>query len=371
MELYVHIPFCVKKCDYCDFLSFPMGSREKKQYVNALKTELQSAALECEGETVSSVFLGGGTPSVLEEGQIAAIFACIRENYRLTKDCEISMEANPGTLNQEKLREYLECGINRLSIGCQSTIDEELKSLGRIHSFQEFVENYEMARKIGFSNINVDLMSAIPGQRAENWEKNLRAIAQLEPEHISAYSLIVEEGTPFYERELELPSEEEERQMYEMTAGILGEYGFRQYEISNYAKEGKECRHNIGYWQREDYLGIGLGAASLRHNCRFSNTREMEAYLRDACRPDRIRENKEELSLQEQMEEFMFLGLRMTEGISRKKFCKAFGKTLESVYAEPMDKLEKLGLLENKGDCLRLTRPGISLSNQVFVEFLF
>lgn len=371
MELYVHIPFCIKKCDYCDFLSFSMGSREKKEYVSALKRELQAAAAECEGETVSSVFLGGGTPSVLDEGQIEAILTCIKESYQLTEDCEISMEANPGTLHAEKLREYLQCGINRLSLGCQSTIEKELKSLGRIHSFEEFVENYEMARNIGFCNINVDLMSAIPGQDIKAWEKNLQTIAGLEPEHISAYSLIVEEGTPFYERELQLPSEEEERQMYEMTAEILEAYGFHQYEISNYAKKGKECRHNIGYWQRVDYLGVGLGASSLRHNCRFSNTRAMEKYLRDAGNPEKIRENWEKLSVQDQMEEFMFLGLRMTEGISRKKFLKEFGKTLEEIYEQPLRKLEKLELLETEGDCVKLTRKGISLSNQVFVEFLF
>ena len=371
MELYVHIPFCVKKCDYCDFLSFSMGNREKKQYVDALKLEVQSAAAECEGETVSSIFLGGGTPSTLVEGQIGEILENIRQNYHLTKDCEISMEANPGTLSAEKLREYLQCGINRLSLGCQSTIEKELKSLGRIHSFEEFVENYEMARSIGFSNINVDLMSAIPRQDVKSWEKNLRTIAGLEPEHISAYSLIVEEGTPFYDRELQLPSEEEERQMYEMTAEILGAYGFHQYEISNYAKKGKECRHNIGYWQREDYLGVGLGAASLRYDCRFSNTKVMENYLRDAGNPDKIRENREELSVQDQMEEFMFLGLRMTEGISRERFFREFGKPLEMVYEEPVCKLQKLGLLETEGDYVRLTRKGISLSNQVFVEFLF
>lgn len=370
MELYVHIPFCIRKCDYCDFLSFAAGSEEKKQYVNALKMELQNAAPECEEEEVSSVFLGGGTPSVLEEGQISAILEEIREHYRLTEDCEISMEANPGTLDAQKLREYLEFGINRLSLGCQSTIAQELKSLGRIHSFEEFVENYELARSIGFSNINVDLMSAIPGQDIKAWEKNLRIIAEMEPEHISAYSLIVEMGTPFYERELQLPSEEEERQMYEMTAEILRTYGFHQYEISNYAKEGRECRHNTGYWQREDYLGVGLGAASLRHNCRFSNTKVMKKYLCDADNPEKIRENREELSVREQMEEFMFLGLRMTEGISRERFRKEFGKTLETVYAKPLDMLRRLELLEAEGDYVRLTRKGISLSNQVFVGFL-
>ena len=371
MELYVHIPFCVKKCEYCDFLSFSAGSAAKKMYTDALQLELKSAAAECEGETVSSVFLGGGTPSVLEKGQIGAIMECIQENYQLSEDCEISMEANPGSLNPQKLREYHQCGINRLSLGCQSTIEEELKNLGRIHSFEEFVENYEMARSIGFSNINVDLMSAIPRQDVKSWEKNLRTIAVMEPEHISEYSLIVEEGTPFYERKLQLPSEEEERQMYEMTAEILGEYGFHQYEISNYAKVGKECRHNIGYWQREDYLGVGLGAASLRRNCRFSNTRVMETYLQDAAHPEKIRENLEELSMRDQMEEFMFLGLRMTEGISREKFLKEFQISLEEVYEKQVRKLKRLGLLEEQGKFLRLTRKGISLSNQVFVEFLF
>ena len=370
MEIYIHIPFCIRKCDYCDFLSGPSGPEEQADYVQALLREIQ-AVEEGEGRSVSSIFIGGGTPSVLDEKFVGEILREIRKDFKLQEDAEITIEVNPGTVDARKLLAYRSFGINRLSIGLQSPQDRELKILGRIHNYRQFLETYKQARDAGFDNINVDLMSAIPGQDIKAWEKNLQTIAGLEPEHISAYSLIVEEGTPFYERELQLPSEEEERQMYEMTAEFLEAYGFHQYEISNYAKKGKECRHNIGFWQRVDYLGVGLGASSLRHNCRFSNTRAMEKYLRDAGNPEKIRENREKLSVQDQMEEFMFLGLRMTEGISRKKFLKEFGKTLEEIYEQPLRKLEKLELLETEGDCVKLTRKGISLSNQVFVEFLF
>ena len=359
MELYVHIPFCVKKCEYCDFLSFSAGSAAKKMYTDALQLELKSAAAECEGETVSSVFLGGGTPSVLEKGQIGAIMERIQENYQLSEDCEISMEANPGTLNPQKLKEYHQCGINRLSLGCQSTIEEELKNLGRIHSFEEFVENYEMARSIGFSNINVDLMSAIPRQDVKSWEKNLRTIAVMEPEHISAYSLIVEEGTPFYEEygegrhADELPDEETERKMYWRTKEILSKYGYERYEISNYAKPGYACRHNIGYWERTEYLGIGTGAASLINNSRFN-----------------YGEEPEKLTVSAQMEETMFLGLRMMKGVSKIKFLKMYGESMENVYGNVIRDMEQKGLLEDGEDFVKLTDRGLDVSNYVMSEFL-
>lgn len=370
LELYVHIPFCVKKCDYCDFLSGPAGKERQAEYFRALEKEV-AAVSDFPDREITTVFIGGGTPSVPEPAFIAGLMDQIRNKFFMAPDAEITIEANPGTLYKEKLQEYLEHGINRLSLGLQSPQNRELKILGRIHTWEEFLESFFMAEEAGFTNINIDLMSAIPEQTYEAWEKNLRTVAELSPEHISAYSLIVEEGTPFWERELKLPDEDTEYRMYEDTAAILGEYGFHQYEISNYAKVGKECRHNIGYWQREDYLGVGLGAASLRRNCRFSNTRVMEMYLQDAAHPEKIRENLEELSMRDQMEEFMFLGLRMTEGISREKFLKEFQISLEEVYEKQVRKLKRLGLLEEQGKFLRLTRKGISLSNQVFVEFLF
>lgn len=370
MELYIHIPFCIKKCDYCDFLSFPAGEDIKERYVEALKRELCSVAEECAAETISSVFIGGGTPSALCPGQIAGVMETVRKGFVLERGCEVTLEANPGTLNMEKLLEYRSCGVNRLSIGCQSADDGELRSLGRIHTFQQFQEQFALARAAGFGNINVDLMSAIPGQSVEKWERSLRTIAGMEPEHISAYSLIIEEGTPFFERELQLPTEEEERRMYEMTAAILGEYGYHRYEISNYAREGRECRHNIGYWKRVDYLGVGLGASSLRSNRRFSNTSRLEYYLENSGYPDKIRENTEELSEKDRMEEFIFLGLRLTEGISEKAFRDIFHRNIRDIYGMAVEKMTGFGLLEEKGERLRLTERGVSLSNQVFLEFL-
>lgn len=248
LELYVHIPFCIKKCDYCDFLSGPAGREVQKRYVKALLEEIAGVSGFSERK-ISSVFIGGGTPSVLEASETAEIMDALRGKFRISSRTEITMEVNPGTLTKEKLEQYKVSGINRLSMGLQSTENSELKILGRIHMFEEFLDNYRLARDIGFNNINVDLMFAIPGQSCESWEKNLRTVAELEPEHISAYSLIIEKGTPFAERNLELPDEDSEYRMYEDTAAILESYGYHQYEISNYAKTGFECRHNIGYWK--------------------------------------------------------------------------------------------------------------------------
>lgn len=369
MELYIHIPFCIRKCDYCDFLSFNADGEQHEVYINALIKELKSAKID-RGRKVTSVFIGGGTPSVLKEGQIEKIMEAVRCRFTLTPDCEITIEANPGTLSKSKILEYLQSGINRLSLGCQSTDNHELKELGRIHTYEEFLDSYYFARSGGFTNINVDLMSAIPGQNRKSWEQNLRRIADLKPEHISAYSLIIEEGTPFYDRELDLPDEEEERLMYEATKDILGQYGYAQYEISNYALLGKECCHNIGYWERDSYLGIGLGAASMIDNVRFSNTTDMNKYLQSAGDPDKIHENIEPLNSKEQMEEFMFLGLRLMKGIGRERFYELFGVQIETVYGKQIERFLNEGLLKEDNNRLTLTRRGVSLSNQVFVDFL-
>ena len=266
---------------------------------------------------------------------------------------------NPGTVDKEKLRTYREVGINRLSIGLQSALDEELKKLGRIHTFEEFLDTYKLAREEGFHNINIDLMSAIPGQTVESYEHTLRTVAEIKPEHISAYSLIIEEGTPFYERygqgehQEELPGEEDERRMYKMTKEILAQYGYERYEISNYAKKGYACQHNLGYWERAEYLGIGRGASSLMDNQRWIQGEE-----------------KEEIDRQGQMEEFMFLGLRKMEGVSYAVFEKAFGCTIESVYHEVIQRMKEMGLMEDADGYLRLTERGIDLSNYVMSEFL-
>ena len=369
LELYVHIPFCVRKCQYCDFLSSPSDEETKDRYIEALLKEIR-AAEHTEDYEIVSVFIGGGTPSALKAEAIASIMSTLQEQFFFCEDAEVTIEANPGTVDLEKLTIYRNVGINRLSLGLQSTDAEELKLLGRIHSYEEFLKSYEWAREAGFSNINIDLMFAIPGQTGEAWRQHLYQVAELNPEHISAYSLIIEEGTPFAEQNLDLPDEDTEYQMYEDTAEILERYGYRQYEISNYAKQGYMCRHNAGYWQRREYLGFGLGASSLYGGMRFSNTHQMQEYLKESRNPDQIRKDVTVLSRNERIEEFMFLGLRMTEGISEKKFEENFDVRLMDVYGDILQKYEETGFMEHIETKWRLTRKGIHVSNHILADFL-
>ena len=369
LELYVHIPFCVRKCQYCDFLSGPSDEETKDRYIEALLKEIR-AAEHTENYEIVSVFIGGGTPSALKAEAIASIMRTLQEKFFFCEDAEVTIEANPGTVDPEKLTIYRNVGINRLSLGLQSTDAEELKLLGRIHSYEEFLKSYEWAREAGFSNINIDLMFAIPGQTGEAWRQHLYQVAELNPEHISAYSLIIEEGTPFAEQNLDLPDEDTEYQMYEDTAEILERYGYRQYEISNYAKQGYMCRHNAGYWQRLEYLGFGLGASSLYGGMRFSNTHQMQEYLKESRNPDQIRKDVTVLSRNEQIEEFMFLGLRMTEGISEKKFEENFNVRLMDIYGDILQKYEETGFMEHIETKWRLTRKGIHVSNHILADFL-
>ena len=369
LELYVHIPFCVRKCQYCDFLSGPSDEETKDRYIEALLKEIR-AAEHTEDYEIVSVFIGGGTPSALKAEAIASIMRTLQEQFFFCEDAEVTIEANPGTVDLEKLTIYRNVGINRLSLGLQSTDAEELKLLGRIHSYEEFLKSYEWAREAGFSNINIDLMFASPGQTGEAWRQHLYQVAELNPEHISAYSLIIEEGTPFAEQNLDLPDEDTEYQMYEDTAEILERYGYRQYEISNYAKQGYMCRHNAGYWQRREYLGFGLGASSLYRGMRFSNTRRMQEYLKESRNPDQIRKDVTVLSRNERIEEFMFLGFRMTEGISEKKFEENFDVRLMDVYGDILQKYEETGFVEHIETKWRLTRKGIHVSNHILADFL-
>ena len=369
MEIYIHIPFCIRKCDYCDFLSGPSGPKEQADYVQALLREIQ-AVEEGEGRSVSSIFIGGGTPSVLDERLLGDILKEIRNRFKIEECAEITIEVNPGTANIGKLQAYREMGINRLSIGLQSPQDRELKILGRIHNYEQFLETYQEARTVGFDNINIDLMSAIPDQTYEGWVKNLRTVAELEPEHISAYSLIVEEGTPFAARKLNLPDEDTEYNMYEATAQILKEYGFEQYEISNYARKGRKCRHNVGYWTRQDYLGFGLGASSLYGKERFANTADRKKYQENSTRPELIREKEPTLTTEDEMAEFMFLGLRMIRGIAKADFSDAFGCPIEEIYGNVLEKYEAMGLLREENGRIFLSREGIHVSNSVMSEFL-
>ena len=367
-ELYIHIPFCVRKCAYCDFLSAPGSEEAKASYTEALLREIE--AVKTEKREVSSIFVGGGTPSALSPSLMGDIFEKIHKSFSVAPDAEITIEANPGTLSKEKLFLYRNVGINRLSLGLQSPEAAELKSLGRIHTYEEFLESFSLAREAGFQNINVDLMCALPDQTYEGWVRNLRKVAALHPEHISAYSLIIEEGTPFAKRKLNLPDEDTEYRMYEDTAGILSEYGYEQYEISNYAKKDLACQHNVGYWTRKEYLGLGLGAASLWGNQRFSNTSDFSLYLNNSGFPEKIRGDRDALSLEAEMSEFMFLGLRMTKGVSKAEFLEGFGVSIESVYGKVLDKYKSVGLLEETEGRIFLTRAGIHVSNGVMAEFL-
>lgn len=388
LELYVHIPFCVKKCAYCDFLSAPADVQERTLYVDALTREIRAKKEMYKKYRVSTVFVGGGTPSVLDGSEIERIFSAVRDNFDVTEDAEITMEVNPGTVTEEKAAAWKACGITRLSIGLQSANDKELRMLGRIHSFQDFLATWETVRGAGFENVNIDLISAIPGQTLQSWENTLLTAAELHPEHISAYSLIIEKGTPFYRiygEEAEskqetgncpadrkeyppLPDEDTERKIYKATESILAGYGLYRYEISNYAKPGYECRHNLGYWERKEYLGLGLGAASLVNECRFRNTSDIKKYQSEE---EDIREEIEVLSAEDRMEEFMFLGLRKTEGISMNEFALCFGRDIRQVYGGQLRLLTEQGLIESVDDRIRLTERGTDISNYVFSEFLF
>ena len=366
LELYIHIPFCVRKCQYCDFLSGPSDEETKDRYIEALLQEIH-AAEHTEDYEIVSVFIGGGTPSALKAEAIASVMRTLQEKFFFCEDAEVTIEANPGTVDSEKLMTYRNAGINRLSLGLQSTDAEELKMLGRIHSYEEFLQSYQWAREAGFSNINIDLMFAIPGQTVEAWRQHLRQVAELNPEHISAYSLIIEEGTPFAQRELDLPDEDTEYQMYEDTAEILGTYGYQQYEISNYAKPGRECRHNIGYWTGVPYLGLGLGASSYLDGCRFTVNPDMKQYLEE--KPGMFADI-EKLTKKDMEEEFFYVGLRMTAGVSLSEFERRFGISAKEVYPGLMETFVKEKAARFEGDRFVLTDYGLDVSNYIMAQFL-
>ncbi len=390
LELYIHIPFCVKKCDYCDFLSAPADAETMEAYVRKLCLEIAAAASYYKERQVTTIFIGGGTPSVLHPEQIARIMEAVSQNFLIQKKAEITMECNPGTITKDKLRALNRMGINRLSIGLQSADDAQLKLLGRIHTYREFVSNYESAREAGFENINIDVISGLPGQKLSSYEHTLKEVLERKPEHISAYGLIIEEGTLFYERYKQaerlrdagkaqrlLPDEEEERGMYALTKEMLQDKGYERYEISNYALDGFCCRHNCGYWTRKDYLGLGLGAASLIDNERFCGTSDLKSYLTmqpaQSWRPgaaDRWHENRQKLSRKDQIEEFMFLGMRMMRGVEAETFRKQFSCEIEEVYGSVFERQKKQGLVQKtrRGYCL--TERGIDVSNYVLAEYL-
>lgn len=394
LGIYIHIPFCVQKCLYCDFVSGPAKIEIKRDYVNQLLKEIEIRAEQLcpfsseEGESednvqeygsakdyvIDSIFIGGGTPSVLDGEWIKEILCKLKESFYFDKNCECSIEVNPGTVDYEKLLCYRQAGINRLSIGLQSCNDNELKALGRIHDYAAFEETYRLARKAGFTNINIDLMSAIPEQTEESFNFSLKQICELGPEHLSVYSLIVEEGTPFYDMDLKLPDEEEERQMYHNTAEMLKKYGYEQYEISNYAKPGRECRHNLRYWHCEEYIGFGCAAASFVNGVRWKNTENRTEYMKYLADGKTLQGNfyceKEMLTESDKMSEFFILGLRMNRGVSLDEFKEKFGRDIYEAYNISLENHLKHGLLEIRNNRIALTDRGRDLGNYVMRDFL-
>ena len=378
--IYVHIPFCVNKCNYCDFLSYGIrvflngkfGTRDEvvALYVDTLIREIN---LTNSDEQFDTIYIGGGTPSSIEEEYIGQIIKAIQSQFDFVSDTEITIECNPKTVTEESAKMYKQYGINRVSIGLQSTNDYELKKLGRIHNYEDFLQCYKYIKEAGIDNVSVDLMSAIPEQTVESYRENLQKIMELNPAHISSYSLIIEEGTPFYDMDkrglLNLVSEDEEREMYYLTNRILADNGYERYEISNYSKPGFESRHNIKYWTGCSYLGFGLGASSMYKNTRYKNLDDLRKYvsMNNLCD---IREDKIVLSEKDMMEEFMYLGLRIMDGVSKEDFFRRFNTSLEKIYSSQIDMLKTQNLVEEKGDMLRLTCKGIDVSNRVMSEFL-
>jgi len=378
LELYVHIPFCEEKCKYCDFLSFKADDGEKKAYVTQLIEEIKAQGQNYSDYLVSSIFIGGGTPTTLNGIWILDIMNAIRENFMVETDAEVSIECNPGTLSTSKIMHIKKAGVNRISFGLQSSIEEELKELGRIHTYKDFLQSYQLAREYGFTNINVDLMSGLPKQTIDSYKTTLKRVCALKPEHISAYSLIIEPGTPFFEKygseegaQL-LPGENTDREMYALTKSILKEHGYERYEISNYAKPGRECRHNIGYWTGVSYLGLGVGASGYVMNRRFHVESDYRKYMSVKMQQDitPLYCDIDELDIKANMEEFMFLGLRLTKGVSRHEFNEKFGVDMFEVFDRQIKRNMMLKLMEYNSPYLRLTEKGLDLSNMVMSDFL-
>ena len=372
--IYVHIPFCKQKCIYCDFISFSNKFNKVEEYINKLRQEIEIKASKI-GKSeilINTIYIGGGTPSIISKEYIGQIIDSINKHFNIKQQVEITIEVNPGTVDKEKLEYYKKLGINRLSIGLQNTSDYILKILGRIHTYKDFLNVYNMARQVGFKNINVDLMIGVPTQNIDNVKDNVSKILDLKPEHISVYSLIVEENTPIEKKinsgELILPSEDLEREMYWYVKNKLEENGYKHYEISNFAKEGKESRHNMNCWNQEEYLGFGVAAHSYLNNERFSNTENLDEYIvKDLLEIKQINEIQDILDKQK---EYMMLGLRKIDGVSISKFKQKYVNNPVYLFKEEINKLSKEGLLQVNLDNIKLTKKGIDLANLVWEEFI-
>ena len=370
--VYVHIPFCKQKCYYCDFISYCNKDNLIEDYVKAVKKEIRMQNIQSQ---ITTVYIGGGTPSYIDSKYIVEIIDEVKKK-NLSKRPEITIEVNPGTVTKEKLKDYKKCGINRLSIGLQSTKDEILKEIGRIHNFEQFLETYQMARKVGFKNINVDLILGIPNQRIKDLKESLEKIIELQPEHISVYSLIVEDGTLIANKidkgELELPDEDTERNMYWYVKNTLELNGYIHYEISNFAKKGRESKHNKNCWNQNQYFGFGVAAHSYRDITRYSNTEKIEEYIKNVM-TERLDRNRIIHEIQKEYDaekEYMLLGLRKIAGVNISEFKLKFGDNPIYLFRNELKKLTDEGLIIVDEDYIRLTNKGIDLANLVWEEFV-
>lgn len=374
LGLYIHVPFCAQKCYYCDFNSYKIKSNEKEAYLINIEKEMKFYKEEFKDKYFDTVFFGGGTPSILKIDELRKLVNYMFENFNIKKDAEITIECNPGTINKEKLKAIKEMGINRLSIGLQATQNYHLKSIGRIHTYEEFEKNYYDAIDVGLTNINVDLMYALPNQKEEEWKETLDKIIKLNPSHISAYSLILEEGTKLYDmyenNEFNLLDEDTDIDMYEYTINTLKKYGYNQYEISNYAKKGKECKHNVIYWKCDNYLGLGPGASGYINDVRYSNIEDLNEYNNKINQNIKPISEENKLSEKDKIEEFIFMGLRMNEGINLEVFKERFKIDFYELYKDVLDKLLERELIKLDKFNLSLTQKGREISNSVFIEFI-
>lgn len=383
--IYVHIPFCKQKCRYCDFKSYTGKENQIEQYIKWVKYEITEVG---EGNKqdyergldklaiVSTIYIGGGTPSFIESKHIVEIMNTIKEHYTLVENPEITVEVNPGTVTEEKLQDYINSGINRISIGLQSSKGDLLKQLGRIHTYEEFEQAFKLARKVGFQNINIDLMIGLPNQTIEDVNDSLNKIIAHNPEHISVYSLIVEDGTPLFHdiesKTLVLPEDEIERKMYWNVKEKLEQNGYIHYEISNFAKPNFESKHNLNCWNQEEYIGIGVAAHSYTNNVRYSNIDTIEEYIQN-YETENEADNlifHEKQNKECKMKEYMLLGLRKIQGIQIQKFKSKFGENPIYLYHKELDKLVNEKLLEIDGDNIKLTSKGLDLANLVWEEFV-
>ena len=376
LGIYVHIPFCIKKCAYCDFISYPNKLEMQKMYVDKLLEEMDNSKKIIGKCNITSIYIGGGTPSAIDSELIKKIVFKIKELERNSFVQEVTIEVNPGTVTQQKLNDYIEAGINRLSIGLQSTNDNLLRLIGRIHTYQEFLKTYEMAVNTGFKNINVDLMLGLPNQRIIDLKESLENVLRLAPKHISVYSLIVEDGTPIANKikngKLKLPDDELERNMYWYVKNTLELNGYKHYEISNFAKKGYESKHNMNCWNQMEYVGIGTAAHSYRDITRYSNTEDIKEYIKNVQKGE-FEKNRiiHEIQKEEDSKkEFMLLGLRKIDGLKISEFKNKFGDNPIYLYRNELKNLSDEKLIIIQDDNIRLSNKGIDLANLVWEEFV-